>query len=666
MVSETPQQSEERRSALANSLEQAGITRTACARQAGLDSGTFSKFMTGKRTGLAVESWEKIIALLPGTPIAELLAHIEPTPTVPHSPIDADGYTVLAHADIEPDPGNYRKTFDEEALDQFAEELARDGLLAPLVVRRVDGRYRLIAGERRWRAIGIAIEKGWWPVANAIPCTLRDVDEQEARALSIIENLQRQDVPRMEEAQGLYSLHIDHHLSHDKIAKRLGVSKRYVQQSTNLVTKLGAEGKAALEAGNINFDQARKIWTLPMTAQAAVTEALKRDWSLEDAMEDALCQHPPLKDALFDVETFTGETFKSEGETYAVSAEAFEEAQQQALADTISRLTEKWSEVRTGSAYFNEWEFDRTKEKRKGFAYVRTEHPTTQHPYTRVRVYEGFCIKANKAPGIEPADETGTKPVELTQRQLVDAANIKTIVLQKAIADAPHRVPLAIATNEIFCNLVSGRSYETSPSLLSLERAPRETPARTSLPVWSALLAYIEPLIADGLIAHTDHDASDLDAFPFDWQTRVNRPAIFEHLLAHEELEKIFALCIAVTSGCWPESAPGDDPIAVSIADTTRATLEGSWRMTEAYLTPFTIAGLHRVADVCGHPAASLSGERPRTKKELIDWIMQHPARHSAWLPPELHFGYREDIQADVKAWLMPNIATEAETDEAA
>ena len=655
----------ELRDALAQSLEQADLTRTACARHAGIDGSNLSKFLNGDdRRCPAPDTWAKILPHLPNSPLAALLSHMTPAP--PSTP--AEGHIELAHADIEPDPANYRKTFDEEALDQFAGELARDGLLAPLVVRRCDGRYRLIAGERRWRAIGIAIEKGWWPVAKAIPCTLRDVDEQEARALSIIENLQRQDVPRLEEAHGLYALHTEHGLSHDEIAKRLGVSKRYVQQSTNLITKLGPQGKAALEAGDINFEQARKLWTLPETAQARAIYGLQNNWDTEGSISDALNAHPPLEDALFATDAWDGETFKTDGKLYAVSAEAFEAAQQQAIADTIDQLTEKWSEVRTGSAYFNEWEFDRTKEKSKGFAYVRTEHPDNRHPYTRVRVYEGFCIKTKKVPGKEPADEAGTKPVELTQRQLVDAANIKTIVLQKAIADAPHRVPLAIATNEIFCNLVSGRSYDTSPSLLSLERPPRETPTRTRLPVWSALEAYIKPLIADGLIAHADHDASDIKAFPFNWQTQVNRPAIFEHLLAHEELEKIFALCVAVTSGCWPESTAGDDPIAVSIAEATGASLQSTWRMTEAYLTPFTIAGLHRVADWCSHCGIDLTGERPTKKADLITWIMEHPDRKPDWLPPEMHFGYREDVQANVKAWLNapPLTPIDQETDEAA
>lgn len=646
------------RAALTASLNQAGKTRTACAREAGIDGSNLSKFLNG--TGRYVptpDTWAKIASVLPGTDIADLFPDAAPTPQATKGNAPSP-YIELTHKEIEPDPANYRKTFDN--LDDFAEELAQDGILAPLIVRQVEGGYRLIAGERRWRAVGIAIEKGLWPEERPLPCTLKVVSEKEARALSIIENLQRQDVPRLEEAQGLYALHTEHGLTHDEIATRLGVSKRYVQQSANLITKLGPQGKAALEAGNINFEQARKLWTLPETAQVRTLEALQDDCDTEEAISCALDAHPPLEDALFATDAWNGETFKSDGKTYAVSAEMFEAAQQSAIKETLEHLQAEWAEVRTGSAFFSEWSFERTKDKRTGFAYVRIEPASPDRPWSLVTVYQGFRAKETKLPGKpETAADASEKPLELTQRQLIDAANLKTIMFQKAITHAPHRVPLAIATCEILTNLIGARGYNQPPSLLSLQRTPHEATPLLDQPAFATLRTFLAPMMADGIIVHEDYTGDNLDVLEFDWQTKVDRAALFDHLREHADLEHIFALCIALTTGCWPMSQAGEDTAAVAIADATGATLKDTWRMTDAYLTRFTIAGLHRVADVCGYTDPSLQGDRPATKAELMQWILDHPDRAAAWLPPELHFGYAHDVQAEVNAWLKPTATSQ-------
>src|SRR5207245_1562020 len=82
------------------------------------------------------------------------------------------------HDAIRPDPANPRKIFDEDDLVDLAESISRDGLLEPLVLRAIDeepGQFMLIAGERRWRAIGLAIKNGFWPAERAVPAMLRQV-----------------------------------------------------------------------------------------------------------------------------------------------------------------------------------------------------------------------------------------------------------------------------------------------------------------------------------------------------------------------------------------------------------------------------------------------------------------------------------------------------------
>ncbi|MDF1626993.1 MAG: ParB/RepB/Spo0J family partition protein [Parvibaculaceae bacterium] len=655
------------RAALTQSLEQANKTRTACAREAGIDGSNLSKFLKGNdRYRPHTDTWVKIASTLPGTRIAAIFADLFPDAFTVQAEarLAPDGFIELAHDQIQPDPANYRKTIDRSALTLFAEEIAKDGLLAPLVVRPAGDCYRIIAGERRWRAIGIAIENGWWNEKKPVPCTVRNVDEKEARALSIIENLQREDVPRMEEARGFHELKTLHGLSTETIAQRLGASKTYVQQQINLIAKLSDAGQAALSDGHINFEQARILWTLPKASQAVAVNALPQgwedEWQFDDALTDALAHHPVMRYAHFDPKSYKGETFKLDGTTYAESAETFEAAQQEALKATLERLKNTWAEVRTGTAYFTEWNFDKTKRKAEGFAYVQIVPPTGDNGFTMVKVHEGYRQKETKAPG-KQQDANGLTALELTQRQVTDVANLKTIMLQKNLSNSALRIPLAIATGEILCNLATDHKYQLTPCLISVEGPPRESPSKTTLPIWKDLLAYLTPLVQAGIITSlyedddTDDDSDGESSPPtidYDWQTRVDRAAVFTHLLEHPELEKIFTLCIAITTGCWPQSSPGDDPIAVAIANATGTSLAGAWRMTDAYLKPFTIAGLHRVADVCGYSEPILSGDRPAKKAELISWILEHPERHSTWLPPELHYGYRADITADVAAWL--------------
>ncbi|MBQ7982396.1 MAG: ParB/RepB/Spo0J family partition protein, partial [Clostridia bacterium] len=113
---------------------------------------------------------------------------------------DTGTVTMLRVSDIEPNPLQPRKTFDNEALGQLADSIARHGLLQPIAVRTNEsGFYRIIAGERRWRAAKMAgmIE---------IPAIIYDMDDKKAAELALIENLQREDLNPIEEALAFRSL----------------------------------------------------------------------------------------------------------------------------------------------------------------------------------------------------------------------------------------------------------------------------------------------------------------------------------------------------------------------------------------------------------------------------------------------------------------------------
>ncbi len=192
---------------------------------------------------------------------------IGPDPAVAAPPTPTPSAIVpMRHADLYPSPFNSRKIFDAGDLDTLAGTIAAQGLLQNLVARRrPDGRGEIVAGERRWRAIGRLIDRGQWDAAAPIPVMLRDMSDAEHRAAMIIENLSRKDPTPLEEARGFAELQeTDPDLyTNDFIARQLGISARMVQQRLKLLTALVPEAIAALEEGLIGPSMARALYRAP-------------------------------------------------------------------------------------------------------------------------------------------------------------------------------------------------------------------------------------------------------------------------------------------------------------------------------------------------------------------------------------------------------------------
>ena len=129
---------------------------------------------------------------------------------------------------IQPNPAQPRKIFQEEALDELANSIRQHGILQPLSVRRVGQRYELIAGERRLRAAKIA-------GLTDVPCIIMTMDDQESTTAAMIENLQRQDLDFIEEAQGIARLMEANSLSQEQVARLLGKSQSAIANKLRLL-----------------------------------------------------------------------------------------------------------------------------------------------------------------------------------------------------------------------------------------------------------------------------------------------------------------------------------------------------------------------------------------------------------------------------------------------
>ncbi|MEP1448403.1 MAG: ParB/RepB/Spo0J family partition protein [Paraglaciecola sp.] len=154
-------------------------------------------------------------------------------------------------------PGKYqpRNDMSSEALEDLASSIRSQGIIQPIVVRRLsDDKYEIIAGERRWRASQIA-------QLEEIPCLIKDVPDESAVAIALIENIQREDLNAMEEAQALDRLMVEFELTHQEVASAVGKSRTTV---TNLLrlNNLNDDVKLLLEHGDIEMGHARALLSL--------------------------------------------------------------------------------------------------------------------------------------------------------------------------------------------------------------------------------------------------------------------------------------------------------------------------------------------------------------------------------------------------------------------
>ena len=166
-----------------------------------------------------------------------------------------------------------RKIFNEEEIQQLAESIRQNGQIAPIVVRKLDDSFELIVGERRWRASQL-LKK------DTINAVIIEADEKTSAVLSIVENVQREDLNSMEEAESLERLINEFSMSHEDVAKYISKSRAHV---TNIIrlNDLSIFVKDQLRQNHISMGHARAVITLPHDEQSKIIrEAIQKKLSV--------------------------------------------------------------------------------------------------------------------------------------------------------------------------------------------------------------------------------------------------------------------------------------------------------------------------------------------------------------------------------------------------
>ena len=197
----------------------------------------------------------------------------------------SDRLTTVAINDIQPGRYQARVQMDDEALQELADSIKAQGVIQPVIVREHGlSQYELIAGERRWRASQLA-------GLTEIPVVIKTISDETALAMGLIENLQRENLNPIEEAQGLKRLADEFGLTHETIAKAVGKSRSAISNSLRLLS-LPEPVQDMLYHRHLEMGHARALLTLPVVEQLELAQkAVKNGWSVREVERRSQVAH---------------------------------------------------------------------------------------------------------------------------------------------------------------------------------------------------------------------------------------------------------------------------------------------------------------------------------------------------------------------------------------
>ncbi|MBO5007147.1 MAG: ParB/RepB/Spo0J family partition protein, partial [Clostridia bacterium] len=203
---------------------------------------------------------------------------------------EQNGVSIVRISEVEPNPDQPRKAFENEALEALAESISQHGIIQPIVVRPRDGMYIIVTGERRWRAARMA-------GLSEVPVMIIEADDKKAAELALVENIQRKDLNPVEEAQAYADLIEEYSYTQEEISKKVGKSRSSIANSLRLLDlpdavleKLAqgelSEGHAKVLLGIKDSEKLEKAAETVISRDLSVRETEKLVKALNETKEE--------------------------------------------------------------------------------------------------------------------------------------------------------------------------------------------------------------------------------------------------------------------------------------------------------------------------------------------------------------------------------------------
>lgn len=249
----------------------------------------------------------------------------------------------LKTSQIEPNKDQPRKKFDEEAIEELANSIRQYGIIQPIIVCKKDDYYQIIAGERRWRA---AKKAG----LREVPVVIKEYTDKEIAEISLIENIQREDLNPIEEAQSYRQLIDEYHLTQEDLAERIAKSRTEIANKMRLL-KLPNEVQQMLAAGTLSAGHARALLALDTKKDQlkAAEIVLERSLSVRQTEDLVKKMKTPKK----------SKTAKKEKDEYAFVYKDLEKKLSDRLGTKVTINRKEKDKGKIEISYYSEEELDR-------------------------------------------------------------------------------------------------------------------------------------------------------------------------------------------------------------------------------------------------------------------------------------------------------------------
>lgn len=559
---------------------------------------------------------------------------------------------IVSLQSIQPPHGNPRRSFDPALIEGLAQSIRQDGLLQNLVVKPGRGKqFRIVSGERRYRALKLLQERGEIDADYGVTVEVRSkLSKDDALRLATVENVQRENLPPLDEAAAFATL-IRKGASLDDLAAKTGLSSTTIRRRLALNT-LCKEAKEALTAGTISLAQAEALTLGDHDAQRSVLGDIENGYgpySAADIRDQLTDDRPTVAMAIFPLEQYSGTITTdlfAEGETsYFDDAEQFLELQQAAVERLAKEYEAKaaWVEV-TQTHRIPDWQYVQAEEGEESGVLINLS------PSGRVEIREGLA-----RPEIDPDTraQTGDNPAAPNKAKAAYSTPLRRLIawhksaaVQELLLADPRKAREVAAVDR----LVNLKPHE------AIRQLARQEEAGSAYRVLESQAR----LVAGWLGFAIDDDEPVWEQFP---PRGVDDLALYEAVrgLTDHELDVLHTLLAALTFGqAICERLDTRDSLFNRVARDLKADMRNHWRVDRAFLERRDREQLAAIAVDCGY-ALNAPAVRSYKKSELVNALLRHFANaHAAGDPSAAQIKARQWLP---EAMLFPAVDPDAPQD---